>query len=420
MNNTFRIIGKMFCAVAITFLVSCTTDDGPSIDDYFLNYEIPVITTASDIPVGAFYYNPAWSGNDANEARYSRLIGERDVAASPWPQLCPHVRPVLGHYKIDLNTTETADLFQQHIDWANEGGIDFFILPNVSEDINQPNRLNTGGVKLVEFMAGRDPLSENKIKWGKLKYVLSVELNNFLNGVSNTQLIEDTDVDTEGVSQRVERVCTYFGNLSKRFFVDNKLYYEVDGKPMIVLYNAHKLYSKDSEALYKKIREAVREASGKDIYIVARQERWTPPARYHYFFMTGRVDAVYMDNMYDQNDMARSYMYPQYINENFKYNREYDLANYQVDFIPSIAPSFNKWLGNDGTKEYQYPLMDKNPETFRTMCNVAKMNLGQRPIVFIDSFNRWEYDMALEPTDPDYGNGYGMTYLNIVKAEFKK
>ena len=53
------------------------------------------------------------------------------------------------------------------------------------------------------------------------------------------------------------------------------------------------------------------------------------------------------------------------------------------------------------------------------MCNVAKMNLGKRPMVIIDSFNRWNVDQAIEPTDPNYGNGYGMKYLNIVKEEFK-
>lgn len=418
MNHTFRMIGKMVCAALIASMASCTEDEGPSVDDFFLNYEIPVITPTSDIPVGAFYYNVGGSG--MVEERYNRLIGQRDAAASPWPQMCPNVRPVLGRYKMDTGSKETADLFQQHIDWANDARINFFILPNIAEDITQYDHLNSGGVNFVEFMAGRHPNSENKMKWGRLKYVLTVDMNNFTSGVSNTQMIEDTDVDANGVSQRLERLYSYFRSLSKRFFVENRLYYEVDGKPMILFYNAHKLYTKDSEALYQKIREAVQQASGKEMYIVARQERWTPPARYHYFFQTGRANAVYMDNMYDQNDMARSYMYPQYINENYKYNREYTLANYQIDFIPSVAPSFNKWLGNDGTKEYQYPIVDKNAELFRKMCNVAKMNLGQRPMVFIDSFNRWEYDMALEPTDPDYGNGYGMTYLNIVKEEFKR
>ncbi len=412
------MIGKMVCAALIASLASCTNDEGPSVDDFFLNYEIPVIKPTSDIPVGAFYYNLGGSG--MQEERYNRLIGKRDLAASPWPQLCPNVRPVLGRYKMDTGSKETADLFQQHIDWANDAGINFFIMPNISEDINQYDHLNSGGVNFIEFMAGRNPNSENKMKWGRLKYVMTVDMNNFTTGVSNTKMIEDVDVDANGVSQRLERLYTYFRNLSKRFFVENRLYYEIDGKPMILFYNAHKLYTKDSEALYKKIREVVYEASGKEMYIVARQERWSPPARYHYFYLTGRTDAIYMDNMYDQNDMARSYMYPQYINENYKYNRTYDWDNYQVDFIPSIAPSFNKWLGNDGTKEYQYPMVDKNEELFRQMCNVAKMNLGQRPMVFIDSFNRWEYDMALEPTDPDYGNGYGMTYLNIVREEFKR
>lgn len=409
----------MLCMTIITVCVSCTNDEGPSIDDYFLNYEIPVITPSSDIPVGAFYYN--LGGNGMQEERYERLIGERDYAASPWPQICPHVRPVLGRYSMNTGSKETADLFQQHIDWANDAGINFFIMPNIPEDAKQYDHLNSGGVNFIEFMAGRHPNSENRMKWGRLKYVLTVDMNNFTNGVSNTTFIEDV-VDKEGsvVTPRIDRLYAYFRNLSKRFFVENSKYYEIDGKPMILFYNAHKLYTKDSKELYENIRQIVLEESGKEMFIVARQERWTPPARYHYFFLTGGVDAVYMDNMYDQDDMARSYMYPQYINENFKYNRAYDWDNYQVDFIPSIVPSYNKWLGGDGTKEYQFPIVDKNEELFRKMCNVAKMNLGQRPMVFIDSFNRWEYDMALEPTDPDYGEGYGMTFLNIVKDEFKR
>ena len=52
MNKTIKIIGKMLCMTIITVCVSCTNDEGPSIDDYFLNYEIPVITPSSDIPVG--------------------------------------------------------------------------------------------------------------------------------------------------------------------------------------------------------------------------------------------------------------------------------------------------------------------------------------------------------------------------------
>ena len=111
--------------------------------------------------------------------------------------------------------------------------------------------------------------------------------------------------------------------------------------------------------------------------------------------------------------------YPQCIDQNFKYNREYEWANYGVDFVPSVSPSFNQWIDGDGTQFYNFPVVFKDEDMFRKMCNVAKMNLGKRPMVIIDSFNRWNVDQAIEPTDPNYGNGYGMKYLNIVKEEFK-
>lgn len=417
--NIFKLIEKCACGLFIGILASCTQEEGPSIDDFFLNYEIPVIKPDRDISVGAFYYNAG--GNGMQEERYNRLIGERDLGASPYPQLCPHVRPVLGRYKMNISLAETTDLFQQHIDWAQEAGINFFIMPNVGEDAKAEDHLNAGNVNFIEYMAGKNVNSENKINWGGMKYCISMDFNNFLNnsGISSSKQIEDIEV-IDGKPQRMERIYTYFKNLSMRFFMNNDFYYEVDGKPVVVCYSLQKLYSKDAKRLYDNIRDTVYKYSNKEIYIVARQDQWTPPARFYYFFLSGHADAVFMNRMYEQNDMARSYMYPQYINENWKYNREYDWANHQIDFIPNISPSYNRWLGSDGTKEYQYPFVDKDEVLFRKMCNVAKMNLGKKAIVFIDSFNYWDYDMALEPADPAYGNGYGMKYLNIVRDEFKR
>ena len=55
----YKIFNKTGLAICLTLgLVvgsACSpTDDGPSIDDHFLNYEIPQIRPSSDIPVGAF------------------------------------------------------------------------------------------------------------------------------------------------------------------------------------------------------------------------------------------------------------------------------------------------------------------------------------------------------------------------------
>ena len=52
----YKIFNKIGLAICLTLgLVAgsaCSpTDDGPSIDDHFLNYEIPQIRPSSDIPV---------------------------------------------------------------------------------------------------------------------------------------------------------------------------------------------------------------------------------------------------------------------------------------------------------------------------------------------------------------------------------
>ena len=75
----YKIFNKTGLAICLTLgLVAgsaCSpTDDGPSIDDHFLNYEIPQIRPSSDIPVGAIYWNLGSTGVD--EKKYARLIGE--------------------------------------------------------------------------------------------------------------------------------------------------------------------------------------------------------------------------------------------------------------------------------------------------------------------------------------------------------
>ena len=45
---------------------------------------------------------------------------------------------------------------------------------------------------------------------------------------------------------------------------------------------------------------------------------------------------------------------------------------------------------------------------------------ARHPIVFVDSFNDWNTNTAIEPTDPAYGDGYGTEYLDFVRAQFKR
>lgn len=46
------------------------------------------------------------------------------------------------------------------------------------------------------------------------------------------------------------------------------------------------------------------------------------------------------------------------------------------------------------------------------------MQLGSQPMVIVDAYNEWNFANAVEPADPEYGNGWGDTYLNIIAEEF--
>ena len=112
-------------------------------------------------------------------------------------------------------------------------------------------------------------------------------------------------------------------------------------------------------------------------------------------------------------------MYPQLIDQNWAYFQSFLSSNFGHEFVPTVSPAFN-WYVENLQNYAQYPLVVRNKDTFKTLCNVAKRNLGRHPIVFVDSFNDWNTNTAIEPTDPAYGDGYGTEYLDFVRAQFKR
>ena len=83
--NKFLIYGLILAGVTIT---SCK-DDNPSIDDYWLNYEIEEVKVTQDIPVGVYLYNPQ-QALESNIDQWTRIIQEQDLAAG---KLGPNTKP---------------------------------------------------------------------------------------------------------------------------------------------------------------------------------------------------------------------------------------------------------------------------------------------------------------------------------------
>jgi hypothetical protein len=412
----------LFLVAGIAFFTGCAQDEGPGIDDHFLNYEIGEVPLSADCPVGVFYFNNGGSG--LNPDIYNRILEEPDPANG---KVGPWVKPILGNYTTTVSE-QSISVVQQHVDWCIEGGVDFLILPGCQENGSAlyPKNIAPGDTNFYNLVTGKigpDGLPK-EITTGKtvdlksLKYALSINMDRINDGLSYTTLIEYAPATIkEGVEMtRIERFNEFYKRLSDYF--SDPAYYRINNRPVVVVLNAHRLYSENSAALYDNMRAYVKEHCGEDMFLVAQQDAWSPPARFEYFYINGKVDAVTHKNMYNQGTYDRSYWYPQLIDQNWIYSREFFMTHWSIDYIPTVAPSFNMYV-NSG-QNYNTPIVPKNESTFRTLCNVAKKNLGTTRIVFIDSFNQWQYATTLEPTDPDYGNGYGMTYLNIVKEQFKK
>lgn len=415
-NKIYSILSLMLMAFSLVG-TSCRQEESPSIDDYPLNYKITPVTLTKSAKVGAIYVNNPFANTNAAESQYARLTSPYDVSDLSNPKLGSYVRPVLQRYNVDVRQSGSADLFQQHLDWAKEAGIDFLIMPAVGYDANQPSSLNINSLNNFNFFEGISDVSRGKIDWHGIEFCIQAQPSGIVANTSNSKMVED-DKDENGHSENIAKLCKYFVGLADRFFRDDSLYYRVDGKPVLIITQPQDLHCRDSKAVYDSIRSAVREAAGVELYLVARQNQWTPTARFINSFVSGGFDAFYMNTMYnDVTPQRAGEMRPIYIDQNWQYNSQWAKENANLDFIPSVSPAFNAWVSD--ANRYAYPIENYNEERFRTMCNVAKKNLSANNMVIIDSFNDWVNSTAIEPTDPYYGNGYGMKMLEIVKSEFK-
>lgn len=446
LSNRYMMLG-LGCLLTTAF-TACVQegDDVGDVSDHFLNFEIPTIPCTEDYQVGVFYLNPGSNGFDAT--RYERLMEEPNLNTtnSVEGKAGPYLDLVLGNYEIAPDTAHLTDemvaVMQQHVDWAIEAGVDFFILPSLQPNTNRLYpRCYAGSEQFADMLRGKNRSwklgTDKAVDLKSLKYVLQVSMSqplangsakikddNGVEGAATTKLdykhpLDSCDqqvyADTLGQKRtRSELYIDFFASLVTEYGSDDR-YYKVDGKPVFMMESMHEVYVSDCQAFFMKIREGVKALTGKDIFLIAKQDIWSPPARFAYFFKG--VDAIYHGNMYQQGEWTRSLCYPQLIYKNWEYSHDYWLQNWDgTEFIPNTPVGFNGYVDNGRTNQ---PIVNIEPETFRTMCNVSKSFAGRHRLVFINSWNDVQYASFIEPTKPDYGNGMGDAMLKVVREEFK-
>ncbi|MBO9561215.1 MAG: glycoside hydrolase family 99-like domain-containing protein [Niastella sp.] len=357
--------------IVATSLFACKKNDGPSVDDYFLNYEIKEIPVTSDYTVGAFYYS--WGTFNANI---------KEV-------------PTVGKYQ-SPNGNIPADIMKKHIDTASTGGLDYFVFQvrSVSRDLNN---FRFDSLMVKRFI---DANTDNK-----MKFAVAYNFSTGSYSLSATNMLDTSAVRLDQWCKDIEKFASWFQNAN---------YMKVNGKTLLYIMNAHQLFTIDAKVVYNTLRTRL-SAMGFELYIGGMQDRWTPPARY-IFRYKGGVDAIfhqsYVSNL---NQYDRFYLLPQMMDQNWQYSRKYFKDSANVDYIPTISPAYNGTITNPANTNPVVGRAD-NGEMYKKLCNVAKMNASEATrLILIDSWNKWDEDLQLEPA-----LSYGKKYLELTKSQFKK
>ena len=325
-----------------------------------LNNEIPIEPVASDYLVGA---------------QYSRFVRRSTVPEEP---------------SIGIYNGNIADpfVYEQHVNQANTAGIDFFIFQFRSANNSNANNQDATFINDLQTASNSQDLN----------FALSYNFGNM--GLNNNNRIEDRGL--------VQRFVDDF-KLMIPFF-DQPNYMKINGKNVVYMFNSFNLHSNDNAALYQLMRDEL-SAMGVELYLIGMQPQWTPTLRFDFRFVNG-IDAVTHTPyaIINQNDYDRYTFFHRIVNLAWEYHKETWL-NYNIEYIPTIAPSVNLKLINSGSPTY---VIDKNEEWFRAHCNVARRAVGSNRIVLLDSFNDWNRGTQVESADT-----YADEFLNILREEFK-
>jgi len=352
-------IKKILLLIILIISFSCT-EDNITVEDSFLNYDIPIVPVTSDYTVGA---------------QYSRFNRRNTVPEEP----------TIGVY--NANVSDPA-IYEEHVKQAQKAGIDFFI--HQFRSANNQNQNNQDTAFINKLQAAPNAADVN--------FALSYNFGNM--ALNNNNRIESKGL--------VQRFIDDF-KLMIPFF-DQTNYMKVDGKNVVYLLNSHNLHSDDNATLYQEMRAELSDL-GVELYLIGMQNEWTPTLRYDFRFVNG-VDAVTHTtyaavniNLYD-----RIINFHKFMDIAWLYHKE-TFEKYNIEYIPTISPSINLKIVNSGSNIHVY---DKDESWFRANCNVARRAAGTNRIILVDSFNDWNRGTQLESA-----TSYGEQYLQILREEFK-
>lgn len=306
--------------------------------------------------IGAYYYS--WY----DKARWT----EQPVADMP----------KLGHY-----SSGDSAVAAQHVEWAKQADIDFFVVswlsPNGREDRNLKRTLLPELEKSNFHFA---LLYETRLAFG-WPYDKPVD---FARRLANAATAGDTMVE-------------HFEYLAKTYF-PRQSYLRMAGKPVVVFYALRGI---SNAVPYFKLARARLAKLGFEPYLIADLLYWEPLEGNDWALLREHFQAITAYNMYYRPNFLSA------VEERFRAAKLIASSNGLI-FIPNVMPGYDDRKLRGGSRE----ALDRQAGQFyRNHWNMSSQFVGDRqPFMFITSFNEWHEGSELEP-----GTESGHRYLALTK-----
>lgn len=321
--------------------------------------------------VGAYYYQ--WYHGEAGYGLHDE---------HPWLEHVP-ATPELGQYH-----SRDEDVINQHIKWALEHGINWFMAHGAAP-------------------GGYDELTlRNHVMEAALAAQMQFSL---ITGVPN-RFRQDGQYDMDDPELR-RTVGDQLARFEDRYF-DRENYLTIDGAPVVMYYAISNLAG-DVAGAWEEIRGML----DGDVYLIADPHLGQSPG------MTEAVspawelaEAFDAFTEYNMNPILQN-AYGEFREADFeRHYRDWRVAaaEYGVDFIPMTVP------GEDHSdidwKEPRDFTLERKPDRFRRLCRDAlRSRDADIDAVLVTSFNEWPEFTSVEPAE-----AYGTTYLEIVEEELAR
>jgi len=346
--------------VFIGLLAFACEEDKPGPEDHFMNYTIEDTPPTQDYIVGAHYRSFVWDDDIIETPSAGKYESERGDPAA----------------------------YQQHVDWANTAGIDYFLFRFRSSNDSAQHATDIAFIDTLQLASNA----------GSVNFAFNYNFGNM-------DLADDNRIEAAGL---VATFLDDFNRMKPYFQMSN--YMKIDNKVVVMIDDAHNLHSDDNVALYQQLRTQMN-AAGIELFIIGTQQSWTPPARYDFRFRGG-VDAVTHDTYIQISNSwyDRYILFHNIVDQALTYSAQM-FTSYGIEYGATISPSYNPTITTPGSKDFT---IERDRDWFTTYCNVAKRSSTAANLVFIDSFNDWNYDKQVEPAQ-----SYGEDFLTLIRQQFK-